>query len=96
MLSATVQQPVAACLADLPALVLLDIMMPGMSGTDAARALRSNPATAKLPIILLTARVQEADIEQGFEIGADDYITKPFSPRELAARVAAVLARSDG
>ncbi len=58
------------------------------------RALRQDPATARLPIILLTARAQESDVEQGFAVGADDYITKPFSPRELASRVAAVLARS--
>lgn len=87
---------VAACQAELPALVVLDIMMPGMSGIDAARELRSHPATAKLPIILLTARAQELDIEQGFEVGAVDYITKPFSPREFSSRVAAVLARSGG
>ncbi|KQY54495.1 MULTISPECIES: response regulator transcription factor [unclassified Nocardioides] len=85
---------VEACRADKPALALLDIMMPGMSGLDAARALRAEPATARLPIILLTARAQESDIEQGFAVGVDDYITKPFSPRELASRVAAVLARS--
>ncbi|WP_067437197.1 response regulator [Nocardioides jensenii] len=85
---------VAACLEERPALALLDIMMPGMSGLDAARALRQDPATARLPIILLTARAQESDVEQGFAVGADDYITKPFSPRELASRVAAVLARS--
>ncbi|MBD8870112.1 response regulator transcription factor [Nocardioides donggukensis] len=85
---------VSACQAERPALVLLDVMMPGMSGLDAARALRADPGTATLPIILLTARAQEADIEQGFATGVDDYITKPFSPRELASRVTAVLARS--
>ena len=69
-------------------------MMPGMSGLDAARVLRQSPETATIPVIMLTARAQETDIEQGFAAGADDYVTKPFSPRELASRVAAVLARS--
>ena len=85
---------VAACQEERPALVLLDVMMPGMSGLDAARVLRQSPETATIPVIMLTARAQETDIEQGFAAGADDYVTKPFSPRELASRVAAVLARS--
>ena len=77
-----------------PDLVILDVMMPGMSGLDAARELRAGPRHGRLPIIMLTARAQESDIEQGFEAGADDYIVKPFSPRELASRVSAVLART--
>ena len=85
---------VAACQEERPALVLLDVMMPGMSGLDAARALRADDTMAGVPIIMLTARAQEPDIEQGFDAGADDYIVKPFSPRELASRVAAVLARA--
>lgn len=76
-----------------PDLALLDIMMPGMSGLDVCRELRADPATCEVPIILLTARGQESDIETGFAVGADDYIAKPFSPRELASRVHAVLAR---
>lgn len=80
-----------ACSASRPDLVILDVMMPGMSGLDAARALRQNPHMDGLPIIVLTARVQESDIEQGFEAGADDYIIKPFSPRDLASRVSALL-----
>jgi two-component system phosphate regulon response regulator PhoB len=76
-----------------PDLALLDIMMPGMSGLDVCRELRADAATSQVPIILLTARAQEADIESGFAVGADDYIVKPFSPRELASRVHAVLAR---
>lgn len=84
---------VEACVAERPDLVILDVMMPGMSGLDAARAIRADEATADLPIIMLTARAQESDIEQGFEAGADDYIVKPFSPRELASRVATVLQR---
>ena len=78
---------------DRPDLALLDIMMPGMSGLDVCRELRADPATSAVPIILLTARAQESDIETGFAVGADDYIVKPFSPRELASRVHAVLAR---
>jgi len=85
---------VAACQASPPDLVVLDVMMPGMGGLDATRALRLDPRLARVPVILLTARAQESDIEQGFGAGADDYVVKPFSPRELASRVAAVLARS--
>ena len=85
---------VAACQASPPDLVVLDVMMPGMGGLDATRALRLDPRVARVPVILLTARAQESDIEQGFGAGADDYVVKPFSPRELASRVAAVLARS--
>ena len=61
-------------------------MMPGVSGLDAVRVIRADPALAGLPVILLTARAQESDVETGFDSGADDYITKPFSPRELAAQ----------
>jgi DNA-binding response OmpR family regulator len=61
---------------------------------DAIRAIRADPALADLPVILLTARAQESDVETGFDSGADDYITKPFSPRELASRVEALLSRS--
>jgi two-component system, OmpR family, response regulator MtrA len=87
---------VEACKLSTPDLVVLDVMMPGMSGIDACRALRLDPAMARIPVILLTARAQEADIEQGFSAGADDYVVKPFSPRELASRVTAVLQRSGG
>jgi two-component system phosphate regulon response regulator PhoB len=77
-----------------PDLVLLDWMLPGMSGVDFARRLRRDELTANLPIILLTARVEESDRVYGLEVGADDYVTKPFSPRELIARISAVLRRS--
>ena len=77
-----------------PDLVVLDVMMPGMSGIDVCRQLRVEAATAHLPIILLTARAQEGDVEVGFGAGADDYVVKPFSPRELVSRVEAVLART--
>ncbi len=77
----------------LPDLVLLDWMLPGMSGADFARSLRSEARTRKLPIIMLTARAEERDKIEGLELGADDYVTKPFSPRELVARIKAVLRR---
>ncbi|GAB3786528.1 response regulator transcription factor [Nocardioides ungokensis] len=83
-----------ACLASRPDLAVLDVMMPGVSGLDAIRAIRSDPSLADLPVILLTARAQESDVETGFDSGADDYITKPFSPRELASRVQALLTRA--
>jgi DNA-binding response OmpR family regulator len=82
-----------AVAAERPDLVILDVMMPGMSGLDVCQRLRSEHATKTLPVILLTARAQEADVESGFGVGADDYVTKPFSPRELLSRVHAVLAR---
>jgi len=85
---------VVACRAELPDLAVLDVMMPGMSGVDACRELRADPMLARIPVILLTARAQESDIERGFSAGADDYVVKPFSPRELASRVDAVLERS--
>ncbi|HET8561919.1 MAG TPA: response regulator [Marmoricola sp.] len=87
---------VEACRNEKPDLVILDVMMPGMSGLEAARALREDDDLSALPIILLTARAQESDVDQGFQAGADDYIVKPFSPRELAARVDAVLAKEPG
>jgi len=68
-------------------LVVLDLMMPGMDGLAACRELRADPTTAKTPVILLTARAQASDVEAGMAAGADDYVTKPFSPRELAQRV---------
>jgi len=77
----------------LPDLVLLDWMLPGMSGVDFARLLRSEARTRLLPIIMLTARAGERDKIEGLELGADDYVTKPFSPRELVARIKAVLRR---
>ncbi|MEU0068635.1 response regulator [Streptomyces sp. NPDC006332] len=76
-----------------PDLALLDIRMPGMSGLDVCRELRAAAETANLPVIMITARSQEGDVEIGFEAGADDYIIKPFSPRELSSRVNAVLTR---
>ncbi|MFI5953554.1 response regulator transcription factor [Cryptosporangium sp. NPDC051539] len=74
-----------------PDLCVLDVSMPRMSGLEVCRELRKDEATAKVPVLLLTARAQEADIEAGFDVGADDYVVKPFSPRELVARITAIL-----
>lgn len=79
---------------DLPDLILLDWMLPGISGVEWARRLKKDQSYRELPIILLTARGEEEDKVRGLEIGADDYMTKPFSPKELIARVRAVLRRS--
>ncbi|HET6515030.1 MAG TPA: response regulator transcription factor [Thermodesulfovibrionales bacterium] len=75
-------------------LVILDLMMPGIHGMDLCRILRNDPKTKNLPIIMLTAKTEEVDRVLGLEMGADDYVTKPFSPRELTARIKAVLRRS--
>jgi DNA-binding response OmpR family regulator len=77
-----------------PDLLILDRMLPGMDGLLVCQALRADPATAAIPVIMLTARGEEAERIQGLELGADDYVTKPFSPRELMARVAALLRRT--
>jgi DNA-binding response OmpR family regulator len=76
-----------------PDLAVLDVMMPKIDGFELTRRLREDDATTRMPIILLTARTQEADVQRGFDVGADDYIRKPFSPQELGARVQAVLGR---
>lgn len=77
----------------LPDLIILDWMLPGMSGIEFARKLKSDELTKAIPIIMLTARGEEVDKVRGLEVGADDYVTKPFSPRELNARIKAVLRR---
>lgn len=74
--------------------VILDLMLPGMSGFEVCQALRSERATADLPVIMLTARTEEGDRVKGLELGADDYVSKPFSPNELVARVRAVVRRT--
>jgi two-component system phosphate regulon response regulator PhoB len=76
-----------------PDLVLLDLMLPGLSGTEVCRQLKRNPKTRHVPVIMLTAKGEELDRVVGFELGADDYVTKPFSVRELVLRVQAVLRR---
>ena len=76
-----------------PDLILLDLMLPGLDGLEVARWLKREPPTARIPLIMLTARDQESDRIAGLELGADDYVTKPFSPREVVLRVRAVLRR---
>jgi len=76
-----------------PDLLILDLMLPGLSGLEVCRKLKEDPETEKIPVIMLTAKGEEEDIIAGFEAGADDYITKPFQPRILVARVRAVLKR---
>ena len=79
-----------------PALLLLDLMLPGTSGFDLCRKLKSDARTSQMPIIMLTAKAQERDRVRGLELGADDYVTKPFSPRELVLRVQAQLRKLPG
>jgi DNA-binding response OmpR family regulator len=76
-----------------PDLAVLDVMMPKLDGFELTRRLRTDEATSRMPIILLTARAQDADVQRGFDVGADDYLRKPFSPQELRARVQAILGR---
>jgi len=85
----------AAAIEHLPGLIILDVMMPGKDGLDVCRTLKTNPKTAHIPIIMISARGDDIDIILGLEMGADDYVTKPFSPRELLARVKANLRRRE-
>jgi two-component system, OmpR family, phosphate regulon response regulator PhoB len=79
-----------------PELIILDLMLPEMDGKDVCRALKSNPLTKSIPVLMVTAKTEEIDRIIGFELGADDYVTKPFSPRELVLRVKAILRRKEG
>jgi two-component system phosphate regulon response regulator PhoB len=79
---------------DVPDLVVLDRMLPGVSGDEILRTIRAEPATARVPVLVLTAKREEEDRVEGLEMGADDYLTKPFSPRELVLRVQAILRRA--
>lgn len=90
---ASALEHVRAGLPVVPDLVVLDVTMPGLSGVDVCRALRAAPETAEVPVVLLTAKVRESDVATGFSAGADDYVPKPFSPKELLHRVRAVLDR---
>jgi DNA-binding response OmpR family regulator len=87
------EEAVQVALARRPDLAVLDVMMPRVDGYEATRRLREHEETRRMPVILLTARVQEEDIARGFDAGADDYVKKPFSPQELGSRVQAVLGR---
>jgi DNA-binding response OmpR family regulator len=88
------EEALAAAFAAPPDLILLDVMMPKMNGLDLTKELRAKSQTEATPIILLTAKAQEADIARGFSLGATDYIVKPFSPRDLVSRVQTVLERA--
>jgi phosphate regulon transcriptional regulator PhoB len=90
------EQALKAIQRDRPHLVVLDLMLPGLSGIELCKLLRQRADTATLPILMLTAKAGEADRVVGLEMGADDYLSKPFSPRELVARVRAILRRVDG
>ena len=81
---------------ELPDLIVLDLMLPGIDGLEVCRVLRNDQRTRGIPVVMLTAKGEEADIVTGLELGADDYITKPFSPRVLVARIRAVLRRTAG
>jgi DNA-binding response OmpR family regulator len=87
------EEAVQVALTRRPDLAVIDVMMPRVDGYEATRQLRQQGETSRMPIILLTARVQEEDIARGFEAGADDYVRKPFSPQELGSRVQAALGR---
>ncbi len=92
-LAATGEEALQAARREVPDLMVLDLMLPGIGGLDVCRILKRDAATQQVPIIMLTARGSDADVVTGLELGADDYITKPFRPRVLAARVKAVLRR---
>ena len=81
---------------EMPSLMVLDLMLPQLEGSEVCKQLKADPKTAAIPIIMLTARAEEVDRVLGLELGADDYVTKPFSPRELVARVKTVLRRTQG
>lgn len=88
------EQAMAKLRDETPNIILLDLMLPGMDGLDVCRNLKTNPATMNIPIIMITAKGEDADIVTGLELGADDYLTKPFSPRVLLARIRAILRRN--
>src|SRR6056297_1231712 len=92
--SATAEEATSRLEGILPGLLIVDWMLPGMSGVEFARRVRRDEHTAEIPIIMLTARGEESDKLKSFDSGVDDYVTKPFSPRELIARVKALLRRS--
>jgi DNA-binding response OmpR family regulator len=87
------EEALAAAREHTPDLAILDVRMPKLDGYEVTRALRADEATTRMPIILLTAKVQDGDVQRGFDAGADDYVRKPFSPQELRSRVHAILGR---
>ena len=91
--AATGEDALAAARSKRPDLVVLDLMLPGIDGLEVCRRLKKDPKTEAVPVVMLTAKGEEADVVAGLELGADDYVTKPFSPRVLSARVRAVLRR---
>jgi two-component system phosphate regulon response regulator PhoB len=91
--AASGEEALKAALSQRPDLILLDLLLPAMDGLEVARRLKSNPSTQEIPVIMVTAKGEEADIVAGLEVGAEDYITKPFSRKVLIARVRAVLRR---
>ncbi len=93
--TATGEEAIQIVKSNHPDLMVLDLMLPGMDGFEVAKFLKRDPETRNIPIVMLTAKTEEADVLAGLEMGADDYVTKPFSPKELAARVKAVLRRNN-
>ena len=87
------EEALQAARVNVPDLAVLDVRMPKLDGYEVTRALRAEEATRRMPIILLTAKVQDGDVQRGFDAGADDYVRKPFSPQELRSRVQAILGR---
>jgi two-component system phosphate regulon response regulator PhoB len=96
LLATTAEQALSQVRRRVPDLVLLDLMLPDLSGTEVCRQIKSDPRTRHVPVVMLTAKGEEVDRVVGFEIGADDYVTKPFSVRELVLRLKAVLRRAGG
>ena len=94
LLASDGQTAVDVATKELPELIVLDVMLPKMDGFEVCERLKNDPQTKKIPIIMLTAKGEEEDVIKGLEVGADDYITKPFSPKVLLARIKAVLRRS--
>jgi two-component system alkaline phosphatase synthesis response regulator PhoP len=88
------EQALAKVAQDKPDLIVLDIMMPKLDGYETCKALKGNPETREIPVILLSAKGRNVDQKVGFEVGADDYITKPFSPRKLVERINAILGQT--
>jgi two-component system alkaline phosphatase synthesis response regulator PhoP len=91
---ATGEKALEIARAKLPSLIVLDLMLPGMDGLEVCRRLKTDPKTASIPIVILTAKGEESDVVTGLEVGADDYVTKPFSGKVLAARVRRLLRRA--